>query len=772
MKQPRKPLLFLLISLALAAIAASWWSISRAHEEKHILVVFSHDPQMHGYKEIEEAIRRNFSSHRIPAEFTISYLQAENYGHDEEIRQCKRILREAREKKEVDLIINIGDEANYSMMYADSVFMHQVPVVFGGVLFPNQGAMKSHPNMTGYRDSVDVVRNIYLSHQLTGNYATFTVLAERYLDGLLKNTIKTQLASHQDIVDNTDWDYTLYHIRNLPKGTYSITRFSLNNINTNSADRHAKNDSLGNNNFIYAMRRFVAMTYLQMKYDEEALTVTHMSRKVMLSGIFNNFGGEAGEFLAGYFASPTTIANDVSNVAIDILRGAKPEDIPIRTSAKDYYIDWQVAKQNGYRLDTLPEGFKVVNLTWKERHHHLYLLMNVLGTLAVIGTVIVFLRLFWKEKKLRQETLKLLEHENALYNMSVHDSQTFAWERVGENIYLSNAFWDYFGKPAGHIQVDEFTRMLAPEYTDAYLNALKEVNTGKMASVEVQADFNGDGQCHWYKIMGNGIIDGEGQFVKAYGMLTNIDDFKMRERELNEARKLAEEATLKESFLANMSHEIRTPLNAIVGFSDLLASSDDLGPEDKQLFIETIHTNNELLLKLINDILDVSRIESGEMDFCIKPCSVANLMEKIHNTFMVQIPSHLEFKFVCPEKDVEIEVDEGRLSQVISNFLTNAGKFTPQGSITLGWEWHEDTDKVEMYVEDTGIGLSEEDRKMVFNRFYKKDEFKQGTGLGLSICKAIIIRLGGSIKVKSELGTGSRFSVFLKRKQEGKIMNT
>ena len=179
MKQPRKPLLFLLISLALAAIAASWWSISRAHEEKHILVVFSYDPQMHGYKEIEEAIRRNFSSHRIPAEFTISYLQAENYGHDAEIEQCKRILREAREKKEVDLIINIGDEANYSMMYADSVFMHQVPVVFGGVLFPNKGAVKSHPNMTGYRDSVDVVRNIYLSHQLTGNYATFTVLAER-----------------------------------------------------------------------------------------------------------------------------------------------------------------------------------------------------------------------------------------------------------------------------------------------------------------------------------------------------------------------------------------------------------------------------------------------------------------------------------------------------------------------------------------------------------------------------------------------------------------
>ena len=110
-------------------------------------------------------------------------------------------------------------------------------------------------------------------------------------------------------------------------------------------------------------------------------------------------------------------------------------------------------------------------------------------------------------------------------------------------------------------------------------------------------------------------------------------------------------------------------------------------------------------------------------------------------------------------------VDEGRMRQVITNFITNAAKFTPEGSITMGWKVNEDTNKVELYVEDTGIGLSEEDRKMVFSRFFKKDEFKQGTGLGLSICKLIVSRLGGSIKVKSQLGKGSRFSVFLSIQQ-------
>ena len=210
-----------------------------------------------------------------------------------------------------------------------------------------------------------------------------------------------------------------------------------------------------------------------------------------------------------------------------------------------------------------------------------------------------------------------------------------------------------------------------------------------------------------------------------------------------------------------MSHEIRTPLNAIVGFSNLILQPDaDFTDEEKKMFAETINTNNDLLLKLINDILDVSRVESGHMDFMIKPYRVKELMDHSHQTFILQIPQHLKFIY-NNDDDVTVNVDEGSLRQVITNFLTNASKFTPEGSITLGWNVNRQTGKVELYVEDTGIGLSEEDRKMVFSRFFKKDEFKQGTGLGLSICKAIVVRLKGEIKVKSQLGKGSRFSVYL-----------
>ena len=214
-----------------------------------------------------------------------------------------------------------------------------------------------------------------------------------------------------------------------------------------------------------------------------------------------------------------------------------------------------------------------------------------------------------------------------------------------------------------------------------------------------------------------------------------------------------------------MSHEIRTPLNAICGFSELLVEGHaTYSDEEKREFVDTIRTNNELLLRLINDILDLSRVESGQMEFRIEPMKASEVMTTIYNSSNIQVPSNLEYRFVTPDYDAIIDVDLNRLQQVLSNFIINASKFTSEGSITLGWGYDDDTRMVELYVEDTGIGLSEEDQKKIFNRFFKKNEFRQGTGLGLSICQAIVERLNGSIKVKSQLGKGSRFSVLLNAK--------
>ena len=346
--------------------------------------------------------------------------------------------------------------------------------------------------------------------------------------------------------------------------------------------------------------------------------------------------------------------------------------------------------------------------------------------------------------------------------MAVLNSNTYAWERMGDVLNITNSFWQHFNLHPHPIDIHDFARFIHPDDVPIYLDGTKKTMRGETSTNEVRADFTGQGTYSWWQIRSRGIVNEEGKFVKSYGMLIDVEDFKQREQALEEARKLAEEANLKESFLANMSHEIRTPLNAIVGFSNLLASNEDFEEEDRKMFIDTINKNNDLLLKLINDILDISRIESGQMAFSIKPSSMQEMMGHVFQSFSVQVPKHLDFIFDHPNYDVMVNMDAMRMQQVMTNFLTNAAKFTPEGSITLGWNYNNLTDEIEAYVEDTGIGLSEGDRKMVFSRFYKIDEFKQGTGLGLSICKVIVSRLSGRISVKSTLGKGSRFSVFLR----------
>lgn len=233
-------------------------------------------------------------------------------------------------------------------------------------------------------------------------------------------------------------------------------------------------------------------------------------------------------------------------------------------------------------------------------------------------------------------------------------------------------------------------------------------------------------------------------------------------KELEVALEKAKESDqMKSAFLANMSHEIRTPLNAIVGFSNLMNTDIELSKAERENFTELINTNSDLLLNLINDILDLSRIESGRMSFSFQQYSLNELISTIYQTFQVLMPENVELRMQIPEKSISIPTDKFRLTQVITNFLSNAIKFTQKGYILIGYEYREEERHVHIFVEDTGIGIPKEKQDAVFNRFTKLDEFAKGTGLGLSICKVIAERFDGYIAVESEIGKGSRFSIIL-----------
>ena len=235
-------------------------------------------------------------------------------------------------------------------------------------------------------------------------------------------------------------------------------------------------------------------------------------------------------------------------------------------------------------------------------------------------------------------------------------------------------------------------------------------------------------------------------------LMNSLEQQKIVESELRVAKEKAEESDhLKSAFLANMSHEIRTPLNAIVGFSGLLAMAENY--EERDEYINIINNNNELLLQLINDILDLSKIEANTLEFVYSDIDINQLLCDIEQTSRLKAADGVQVSFVEKLPHCIIRTDKNRLSQVVTNFINNAIKFTKEGSIYFGYKHKENN--LYFYVSDTGCGIDKDVKDSVFQRFVKLDSFAQGTGLGLSICQMIVHKLGGEIGVDSEPGQGS-----------------
>ena len=237
----------------------------------------------------------------------------------------------------------------------------------------------------------------------------------------------------------------------------------------------------------------------------------------------------------------------------------------------------------------------------------------------------------------------------------------------------------------------------------------------------------------------------------------DITQLKQAEKQLALAKEKAENADLsKSTFLANMSHEIRTPLNAITGFAEILASANT--EEEKAQYQEIIKMNADLLMQLVNDILDMSKIEAGTLEFVFSDVDINQMMSDLEQQFRMRVAelgSGVQIVREASEKEYTMHTDRNRLAQVVSNFMTNALKFTQEGSITLGFRPYEEG--LYFYVKDTGTGIPQEKLPHVFERFVKLKQEKNGTGLGLSICQTIVRKLGGEIGVESEEGAGSTF---------------
>jgi len=308
--------------------------------------------------------------------------------------------------------------------------------------------------------------------------------------------------------------------------------------------------------------------------------------------------------------------------------------------------------------------------------------------------------------------------------------------------------------------------MDAQFYTDLWTTIL----SGKIWHGEL-INKRKSGELFWISKSISPITDTEGRITHFVSIGEEITEKKRIEAELIRAKEKAEESDrLKSAFLANISHEIRTPMNGIMGFAELL-KEPDLSPENQHEFIGVIEQSGQRMLNIINDLIDISKIEAGETILRIRETNVNKMLHELHLFFMPDVnQKNIYFDYHCDLSDDEsiIETDVTKLNQILTNLIKNAIKFTDNGSIKFGYKYKDNM--LEFYVTDTGPGIPSEQKDLIFERFrqgtHSLNKIHEGAGLGLAISKAYIELLGGSIWIESEIGKGSTFKFDMPIRQQ------
>ena len=381
-----------------------------------------------------------------------------------------------------------------------------------------------------------------------------------------------------------------------------------------------------------------------------------------------------------------------------------------------------------------------------------YYRLRPIFEISSILLLIVVLYLYRREKRQVKMIFSRLSQKNFFLDLAIQCGGIYIWEFKDEEFFFKYPV----GDQPSRIELEEMWKLIHPDDLIAFKLQRQSLWKADKEVFQCRARFTGSDYEWWeFRFSAMPAVDNAEGGKDVSGILININDMKKREKELILMR------GYEQKFLANMSHEIRTPLNAIVGFSDLLSDTSGFTEEEVKLFIETINKNCGLLLALINDILDLSRIESGTMDFQFAGHNLPLLMKNVYDSQRLNMPPGVQLVLKLPENSKKYLVtDNVRLQQVVNNLINNAVKFTTQGSITFGYT-EEEPGYTSLFVEDTGKGISEDGLRHIFERFYKVDSFTQGAGLGLSICQTIVGRLNGTITVASEEGHGTRFTVRL-----------
>lgn len=731
-----------------------------AHAEtRRIALIHSFEPGYPPAAKALELLQKEFSLLGLDCDVREYYLDCDRYMEEAENLRMAGFVDDLSAWG-AELIAVLDDQAAYALMACRHPLAHEIPVVFSGVNYPNISLLLQYPNITGYADTPDYLRTIRMIESIMGKSRICLMNGQVFLDRKIWHALNEQCRGQGfAIVTSTEGAYfagSSYHrvreretISPILKrqnidvllDTTKIVRMTSDSI----AIRHLMWLGRGDNTLLLYTKRDYTTKRVGMLFDNPTFQT------------INEGFGFADYLLGGYF---TPLESQIRYMATGIkerLEGRMPRQ-QVTECAKQYVLNWHVLQKYGIPLESIPAEYTVMYIPFSERYRYPILIGSILGAVFVLTVIVLLSFSLLRERRRKREALRNLLYEHETLCLAIEGNSTYAWRLEGDSVSCDSQFCELIHHRPGRLLLDEITPYIHPDDLPAFRKNIAARHERTHHKGQYRCNFTGEFQ--WWEFNYN-TIHTPGHAPIIAGLLQNIQELKDHEQELIESRELAEQAELKQSFLNNMSHEIRTPLNAIVGFSDMLANEPEFSNEERQEFVDIINTNTKLLLKLVGDVLELSRIESGNLSFTFQRESVCRLLDDVYQTHSLLIRPPLQFLKDFPPEDVQVNVDPMRLTQVLTNFLNNANKFTKGGSIRLGYCCPSGMSEVHLYVEDTGIGIPHSEQKMIFERFYKRSEFSQGVGLGLSICVLIVEKMGGRIELQSEEGRGSRFTVVL-----------
>jgi len=731
-----------------------------AHAEtRRIALIHSFEPGYPPAAKALELLQKEFSLLGLDCDVREYYLDCDRYMEEAENLRMAGFVDDLSAWG-AELIAVLDDQAAYALMACRHPLAHEIPVVFSGVNYPNISLLLQYPNITGYADTPDYLRTIRMIESIMGKSRICLMKGQVFLDRKIWHALNEQCRGQGfAIVTSTEGAYfagSSYHrvreretISPILKrqnidvllDTTKIVRMTSDSI----AIRHLMWLGRGDNTLLLYTKRDYTTKRVGMLFDNPTFQT------------INEGFGFADYLLGGYF---TPLESQIRYMATGIkerLEGRMPRQ-QVTECAKQYVLNWHVLQKYGIPLESIPAEYTVMYIPFSERYRYPILIGSILGAVFVLTVIVLLSFSLLRERRRKREALRNLLYEHETLCLAIEGNSTYAWRLEGDSVSCDSQFCELIHHRPGRLLLDEITPYIHPGDLPVFRKNIASRHERTHHKGQYRCNFTGEFQ--WWEFSYN-TIHTPGHAPIIAGLLQNIQELKDHEQELIESRELAEQAELKQSFLNNMSHEIRTPLNAIVGFSDMLANEPEFSNEERQEFVDIINTNTKLLLKLVGDVLELSRIESGNLSFTFQRESVCRLLDDVYQTHSLLIRPPLQFLKDFPPEDVQVNVDPMRLTQVLTNFLNNANKFTKEGSIRLGYCCPSGMSEVHLYVEDTGIGIPHSEQKMIFERFYKRSEFSQGVGLGLSICVLIVEKMGGRIELRSEEGRGSRFTVVL-----------